>query len=152
MTTTATTQHTCHGAVFCGQARAAAQAECPACNDHSDDASLPIDVRAARAWHRAQARYGDGDLRAEALRMAIRADVTAGDLEAAAARLGTLLAYADQPARGLLEVLEEHMARINARRATCICPPHEDCEMSGCPRCASNITWIECPKSDGKGI
>lgn len=31
MTTTATTEHTCHGAVFCGQPRAAAQAACAAC-------------------------------------------------------------------------------------------------------------------------
>lgn len=119
MTTTATTEHTCHGAVFCGQAPAAAAAECPACRatDHADDASLPVDVRAARAWRRA----GLEDGTAEVLRMAVRHAVDDGDMDAAQEALDTLLGYADpaeqEKPRPLLEVLAEHAAAQVAKRA-----------------------------------
>lgn len=32
MSATAADEHTCHGAIFCGQPRAAAEHECPACS------------------------------------------------------------------------------------------------------------------------
>lgn len=57
---------------------------------------LPVDVRAARAWHRAMVNRDTArnDYAAN-LRMYVRFAVTEGNLEEATARLAALLAYAD---------------------------------------------------------
>lgn len=70
-----------------------------------DDPALPIDVRAARAWHRAMARRGRArDDFARTLRMYVRWEVEANtgfdpsdDLTEARAKLDALIAYADAP-------------------------------------------------------
>lgn len=63
-----------------------------------DDPSMPVDVRAARAWHRAMARRGTArDIYAQNLRMHVRFSVQDGHLWEARARLAALLAYADFP-------------------------------------------------------
>lgn len=57
---------------------------------------LPIDVRAARAWHRAMVnrRTARNDFAAN-LRMYVRFAVSDGNLDEARGRLAALLAYAD---------------------------------------------------------
>lgn len=66
-------EHTCHGAIFCGQPRAAAERECPAC----------------------------------------------------------------PTPRPLLEVLEEHVAQLRAKRAACNCGGHQThTRLPACPAAA----------------
>lgn len=57
---------------------------------------IPIDVRAARAWHRAMVLRGTArNDYAASLRSYVRFAVEAGNLDEARARLASLLAYAD---------------------------------------------------------
>jgi len=64
----------------------------------ADDPNIPIDVRAARAWHRAMVQRGTArNDTARSLRMSVRHAVEQGDLTEAEHRLAALNAYADAP-------------------------------------------------------
>jgi len=61
---------------------------------------LPIDVRAARAWHRAMVNRNTArNDTARSLRMSVRHAIENSTLEEAEARLAALIAYADFPVR-----------------------------------------------------
>lgn len=63
-----------------------------------DDPSIPVDVRAARAWHRAMVKRGTArNDYAATLRSYVRFALDEGNLEEAEARLAALNAYADLP-------------------------------------------------------